>query len=161
LTISAGNDRTTFYLSGSSTTTTAINRRQQRPVYPRNTVRFRGSHRSPTISSRREPIPYADTRGSFIQRGNNVNGIQLSLLRSRRNFKQPAILWIPQFGLASDLSVQAPGAGTLSPIAASTIPSTSSMSSKNRSVGGTLLRNINAEYTAARLARGELYVARN
>jgi TonB-linked SusC/RagA family outer membrane protein len=81
LTVSGGNDRTTFYLSGSYLRDRGIfvgpNNLNQRA-----TVRFNGSHRLSDNVKLGANIAYVDARGRFIQRGNNTNGLQLDLLRS-------------------------------------------------------------------------------
>lgn len=81
LTMSGGNDRTTFYLSGGLL--------YDRGVFagPNNTnqrtsVRFNGSHRVTDALKLGANIAYVDARGHYIERGNNTNGLQLGLLRS-------------------------------------------------------------------------------
>jgi TonB-linked SusC/RagA family outer membrane protein len=81
LTVSGGNDRTTFYLSGSYLRDRGVfvgpNNLNQR-----STVRFNGSHRLTETFKLGANFAYVDTRGRYIERGNNTNGIQLGLLRS-------------------------------------------------------------------------------
>ena len=83
--ISGGNDRTTFYLSGDNTYQNGV------LVGPNNylsrtTVRAKGSHRLLDNLKIAADLAFADTRGSFIQRGNNLNGVQLGDLRTPANF---------------------------------------------------------------------------
>jgi TonB-linked SusC/RagA family outer membrane protein len=81
LTISGGNDRTTFYLSGGMLYDRGIfagpNNSNQRA-----SVRFNGSHRVTDQLRLGANIAYVDVRGRYIERGNNTNGLQLGLLRS-------------------------------------------------------------------------------
>ena len=80
-TVSGGNDRTTFFLSGD-------NNYQQGVIvgpnnyFSRSTVRFKGSHRVIDNLKLGANLAFADTRAHYIQRGNNTNGIQLGDLRT-------------------------------------------------------------------------------
>ncbi len=81
LTVSGGNDRTTFYLSGGYLRDRGVfvgpNNLNQRA-----TLRFNGSHRVSDNVKIGANIAYVDARANYIQRGNNTNGLQLDLLRS-------------------------------------------------------------------------------
>ena len=85
LTVSGGNDRTTFYLSGN------YNHNEGVFVGPNNYFnRAHGAAQrvaSPdgglTVGGN---FSYADTRGHFTQRGNNMNGLLLGLFRTPPNF---------------------------------------------------------------------------
>jgi TonB-linked SusC/RagA family outer membrane protein len=85
ITLSGGNDRTTFYLS-------ADNNYQQgvfvgpNNYFSRTTMRFKGSHRLIDNLKIGADLSYADDRGHFIQRGNNTNGVQLGDLRQPPEF---------------------------------------------------------------------------
>jgi TonB-linked SusC/RagA family outer membrane protein len=147
LTISGGNDRTTFYLSGEQYYNNGIivgNNDQ----YTRNTIRFRGSHRLADNLKVGANLSYADTRGSFIQRGNNVNGVQLSLLRSPPNFNNLPYL-DPTYHLHRTYRFQHPGAGDLVADRGFDNPFFIINEQQNRSKVGRVFGNINAEYTAA------------
>ncbi|HEU5260337.1 MAG TPA: SusC/RagA family TonB-linked outer membrane protein [Gemmatimonadales bacterium] len=80
-TVSGGNDRTTFYLSGGYLYNRGIfagpNNSNERV-----TVRFNGSHRITDQLKLGANFSYVDARGRYIERGNNTNGLQLALLRS-------------------------------------------------------------------------------
>lgn len=85
LTVSGGNERTTFFLSG------GYNNHDGVFVGPNNyfdraTVRLNASHKLTDGFSLAGNFSYADTRGHFTQRGNNVNGLLLGLLRTPPNF---------------------------------------------------------------------------
>jgi len=147
LTISGGNDRTTFYLSGEQYYNNGIIVGSN-DEYTRNTVRFRGSHRLADNVKVGANLSYADTRGSFIQRGNNVNGIQLSLLRSPPNFNNLPYL-DPQFGLHRTYRFQHPSAGDIVADRGFDNPFFIINEQQNRSKVGRVFGNINAEYTAA------------
>jgi TonB-linked SusC/RagA family outer membrane protein len=92
-TISGGSDRTTFYLSGDRSVQEGVfvgpNNR-----YSRSTVRVKATHRIMDNLEIGANVAFADSRGRFIQRGNNTNGVQLGNLRSppeydNRQFKTP------------------------------------------------------------------------
>jgi len=91
MTISGGNDRTTFYLSAESNNNNGIfvgpNDR-----FSRSTVRVKGSHRLSDNLRVGGNVAFADTRGAFIQRGNNVNGLELALLRTPPGFNNSPYL---------------------------------------------------------------------
>jgi TonB-linked SusC/RagA family outer membrane protein len=91
LTVSGGNDRTTFYLSGESNSHNGMflgpNDR-----FSRSTVRIKGSHRLADNLRVGGNLAFADTRGAFIERGNNVNGLELALLRTPPDFNNSPYL---------------------------------------------------------------------
>jgi len=87
-TVSGGNDRTTFYLSGDYAHTQGV------IVGPNNNfgrtaVRFKGSHRVIDNLKLGADLAFADTRAKYVQRGNNTNGIQLGNLRTPPDFNNP------------------------------------------------------------------------
>lgn len=85
LTISGGNDRTTFYLSvgrmdhdGTLVT--------DNDEYDKTQVRLKASHFLRDDLRIAGNVAYVDARGSFIQKGSNVSGLMLGALRSPPNF---------------------------------------------------------------------------
>jgi TonB-linked SusC/RagA family outer membrane protein len=85
LTVSGGNERTTFFLSGGAL------RNQGVFVGPNNyfdraTVRLNATHQLTDALKLGGNLSYADTRGHFVQRGNNVNGLLLGLFRTPPEF---------------------------------------------------------------------------
>jgi len=85
ISVSGGNDRTTFYLSGD------YNHNEGVFVGPNNffnraTVRLNASHRLTEGITLGGNFSYADTRGNFTQRGNNTNGLLLGLFRTPPEF---------------------------------------------------------------------------
>src|SRR5437764_222424 len=54
--------------------------------FSRTALRFKGSHRLVDNLKVGADLAYADSRGSFIQRGNNTNGVQLGDLRQPPEF---------------------------------------------------------------------------
>src|SRR5690242_4385953 len=80
-TVSGGNDRTTFYLSGDYNHDQGVIVGPNN-VFNRSTVRFKGSHRVIDNVKLGADLSFADTRARYVQRGNNTNGIQIADLRS-------------------------------------------------------------------------------
>ncbi|PYO44808.1 MAG: hypothetical protein DMD33_01755 [Gemmatimonadetes bacterium] len=85
ITISGGDDRTTFYLSGDNT--------YQRGIfvgpnndYSRTTIRFKGTHRLIDPLRIGADFAFVDSRAKLTQTGNNVFGVQLGDLRTPPNF---------------------------------------------------------------------------
>ena len=85
LTVSGGDERRTFYLSA--------NRMDNRGFvvgpkdeYARNTARLKATQMIGSQLRLGGNIAYVDTRGSYIQRGNNVSGIMLGGLRTPPEF---------------------------------------------------------------------------
>jgi TonB-linked SusC/RagA family outer membrane protein len=106
MTVSGGTDRTTFYLS--------LGRLNQEGVFigpnnefDRTTVRLNAAHRLTDRLTVSGNVSYSDTRGEFIGRGNNVNGLQLGLLRTPPNFNNFPYL-DPATGLHRSFRLQNP-----------------------------------------------------
>src|SRR5207249_6573577 len=61
-------------------------------LFSHSTVRFKGMHRMIDNLKLRTDLSFADSRGHYIQRGNNTNGIQLGDLRTPPDFNnQPYV----------------------------------------------------------------------
>jgi TonB-linked SusC/RagA family outer membrane protein len=110
LTVSGGSDRTTFYLSGGSM------RNQGVFVGPNNyfnraTVRLNATHNLTDGLQLGGNFSYADTRGHFTQRGNNVNGLLLGLFRTPPEFNNTIYLDSTS-GLHRSYRLQNPNATT-------------------------------------------------
>lgn len=144
--VSGGNDRTTFYLSGEYHYNNGIfvgpNDR-----FTRSTVRLNASHRVADNVKVGANFAYADTRGEFIQRGNNVSGIQLGLLRSPPNYDNRQYL-DPVFGLHRSFRFQNPRATDLVGDRGFDNPFYVIFEQRNLSNVGRVYGNVNAEYLA-------------
>lgn len=91
-TVSGGNDRTTFYLSGDNSYQKGVFVSPNN-YFSRSTVRFKGSHRVIDNLKLGGDLAFADTRAKYIQRGNNTNGVQLGDLRTPPDFNnQPYVV---------------------------------------------------------------------
>jgi TonB-linked SusC/RagA family outer membrane protein len=93
LSVSGGNDRTTFYLSAGYLYDRGIFEGPNNN-FQRSSVRLKASHNLTDRLTVGGNVMYADTRGEYVERGNNTNGLQLGLLRSppdwnNRPYKDP------------------------------------------------------------------------
>jgi TonB-linked SusC/RagA family outer membrane protein len=111
LTVSGGTDRTLFYFSGEYFRNNGIFTGPNND-YQRISVRLNGSHRLAETLKLGANIAYADSRGDFVQRGNNTNGLQLGLLRTPPNFNNEPYL-DPVSGLHRSYIYQNPPIGDL------------------------------------------------
>jgi TonB-linked SusC/RagA family outer membrane protein len=84
-TVSGGNDRTTFYLSGDYTKDQGVIIGPNN-WFTRTAVRVKATHRVVDNLKLGGDIAFADSRGKYMQRGNNTNGIQLGDLRTPPDF---------------------------------------------------------------------------
>ena len=85
LTISGGNDRTAFYLSGSYTNQKGSFVGPQNS-YKRYAFRLKGSHRVRDNFTVGGNVAYSNTDGRFIQKGSNFSGVLLGSWRSPPEF---------------------------------------------------------------------------
>ena len=96
LSVSGGNDRTTFYGSGGLTNQNGV------LVGPENkynhaTFRLKGTETVTSNFSVGGNFNFVDTRGNYVQKGSNVSGVLLGGLRSPPNFNN--LPYLNQFGL--------------------------------------------------------------
>jgi TonB-linked SusC/RagA family outer membrane protein len=145
-TVSGGNDRTTFYLSGD------YNHDQGVIVGPNNaftrsTVRFKGSHRVIDNLKLGADLSFADTRGQFIQRGNNTNGIQLGDLRTPPDFNNmPYVVQTNAGPQERGYRFQHPTDASLFDDRTFDNPFWTAYEQANSSTVGRVYGNVNAEY---------------
>jgi TonB-linked SusC/RagA family outer membrane protein len=85
LTVSGGNDRTLFYLSGSYTNQDGTFVGPQNS-YKRISFRLKGSHRVSDLFTVGGNVAYSNTDGLFVQKGSNFSGIMLGAWRSPPEF---------------------------------------------------------------------------
>lgn len=108
LTVSGGNERTTFFLSGSGLRNKGVFVGPNN-YFDRATVRLNATHQLIDALQIGGNFSYADTRGHFTQRGNNVNGLLLGLLRTPPEFNNLPYL-DPVSGLHRSYRLQNPAA---------------------------------------------------
>src|SRR5438309_7551878 len=146
LTISGGNDRTTFYLSGENLDNNGMFVGDH-DRFNRNTIRVKGSHRWSDQLRIDANLAYADTRGHYIQRGNNVNAVQIPALRTPPEFDNLPYL-DPVFHQHRSYRFQHPTAGSLEPDRGFDNPFFALNEQVNTSNVGRVFGNIGAEYLA-------------
>jgi TonB-linked SusC/RagA family outer membrane protein len=145
-TVSGGNDRTTFYLSGDYAHTQGV------IVGPNNTfgrtaVRFKGTHRVIDNLKIGGDLSFADTRAKYIQRGNNTNGIQLGDLRTPPDFNN--LPYVVQTGAGPQMRgyrFQHPNDNTLFDDRTFDNPFWTANMQQNTANVGRVYGNVNAEY---------------
>ena len=146
-TVSGGNDRTTFYLSGDYAHTQGV------IVGPNNTfgrtaVRFKGTHRIIDNLKIGADLSFADTRARYIQRGNNTNGIQLGDLRTPPDFNNQPFAVQTNAGIQqrSYFGLQHPSDSTLGVERVFDNPFWTAFMQQNNAAVGRVYGNMNAEY---------------
>jgi len=147
MTVSGGNDRTTFYLSGEHLDNNGVFVGDH-DRFGRTTVRFKGSHRPMEQLKLSANLAYADTRGHFIQRGNNVNAVQIPVLRTPPEFNNLPYL-DPVFHQHRSYRFQHPTATSLSSDRGFDNPFFALNEQTNVSNVGRIFGNIGAEYLAS------------
>lgn len=85
LTVSGGNERTNFYLSGGYADAKGIVVGDN-DEYARTTVRVNAGHRVVDNFQLKANVSYVDVGGGFVQRGSNVSGLLLGALRTPAEF---------------------------------------------------------------------------
>jgi TonB-linked SusC/RagA family outer membrane protein len=85
LSVSGGNDRTQFYISGSAYDNRGIVVGPN-DSYDRYTARLNASHQLVDALKVSGNVSYIDTRGNFIQKGSNTSGLLLGGLRTPPDF---------------------------------------------------------------------------
>src|SRR5665647_644092 len=81
LSVSGGNDRTSFFLSGAYLYDRGVFEGPNNN-YQRSTVRLKASQKLTDRVDVGGNISFADARGNYVERGNTTNGLQLGLLRT-------------------------------------------------------------------------------
>ncbi len=147
MSMSGGNDRTTFYLSGENLYNQGIFVGPNN-TYSRTTVRVKGSHRLSDNLRVGANLAFADTRAKFVQRGNNVSGVQLGLLRTPANFNNLPYL-DPVTGLHRSYRLENPTPAQLVGDRGYDNPFYVLYQQLNTSDVGRVFGNVNAEYVAS------------
>jgi TonB-linked SusC/RagA family outer membrane protein len=143
LSVSGGNERTTFFLSA------GYNRHQGVMVGPNNfynrtTFRLTANHRLVEQLNVGGNISYTDARGSLTQRGNNTNGLLLGLLRTPPSFNnQPYLV----DGMHRSYNLQTPTIGNYFEDRVFNNPFYTLYEEVNDTKVGRVFGNVNAEYT--------------
>lgn len=81
LSVSGGNERTTFYVSGGLTAQDGMMKGPNNK-YNRASARLKGTHELSSRVTVGGNFNYIDTRGNYVQKGSNVSGLLLGALRT-------------------------------------------------------------------------------
>ena len=144
LSMSGGNERTTFLLS------TGYNKHRGVMVGPNNfynraTARLSATHRLADRLTVGGNFSYTDARGHLTQRGNNTNGLLLGLLRTPPNFNnQPYLV----DGMHRSYNLQNPTPANFSEDRVFNNPFYTLYEELNSTQVGRVFGNVNAEYAA-------------
>jgi TonB-linked SusC/RagA family outer membrane protein len=144
LSVSGGNERTTFFLS------TGYNRHEGVMVGPNNfynraTVRLNATHRLLDALNVGGNFSYADARGRLTQRGNNTNGLLLGLFRTPPNFNNKP--WLVD-GSHRSYNLQTPTPENYGDDRVFANPFYTLHEELNETQVGRVFGNVNAEYLA-------------
>lgn len=146
LTVSGGNDRTTFFLSGGATTQRGIITGNN-DKFDRISVRFNGSHRVFDNLKVGANIAYIDGDGGFITSRNSTDGLLLGAWRSPPDFNNLPYL-DPVTSLHRSYRFPNPAAGSEQLSRAYDNPFFVAHESFNKSQVGRTFGGVNAEFTA-------------
>jgi TonB-linked SusC/RagA family outer membrane protein len=146
LSMSGGNERTTFYLSGNLNKNNGIFIGPNN-YYDRSTVRLNASHKLTETFNVGGNFSYADSRGHFTQRGNNVNGLLLGLLRTPPDFNNFPYL-DPVTGLHRSYRLQEPAVASAGLTRGFNNPIYSLYEELNQQQANRSLGNVTADWVA-------------
>ena len=146
LSVSGGTDRTTFFFSISYLKNEGVFRGPNNE-FNRSTLRLNASHRLTDGFNLGANIAYADTRGEFIHRGNNANGLALGLLRTPPDFNNEPYL-DPATGLQRSYRNPTRTAADAREDSGFDNPFWALFENENTAKVGRMLGNVTAEYTA-------------
>ena len=144
LSVSGGNDRTTFYLSGGLTSQDGMIVGPNNK-YNRASLRLKGTHQLNTRLNVGGNFSYVDTRGKYVQKGSNTSGLLLGALRTPPEFNNQVYL-DPDNGLHRSYRYPRPALGSETRTRAYDNPFFTLNSEGNRSELGRFIGNVNLEY---------------
>jgi len=144
LSMSGGNDRTTFYLSGGLTAQegTIVGPNNK---YNRASLRLKGTHQLNTRLNVGGNFSYVDTRGKYVQKGSNTSGLLLGALRTPPEFNNLVYL-DPDNGLHRSYRYPRPALGSETRTRSYDNPFFTLNNQGNKSELGRFIGNVNLEY---------------
>lgn len=144
LSVSGGNDRTTFYLSGGMTGQDGMivgpNNR-----YNRASLRLKGTHQLNSRLNVGGNFNYVDARGKYVQKGSNTSGLLLGALRTPPEFDNRVYL-DPTNGLHRSYRYPRPALGSETRTRSYDNPFFTINNDGNRSELGRFIGNVNLDY---------------
>jgi TonB-linked SusC/RagA family outer membrane protein len=144
LSVSGGNERTTFYASGGLARQNGVIKGPNNR-YNRMTVRLKASHQVNDELNLGGNFNYIDARGRYVQKGSNTSGLLLGALRTPPDFNNLPYL-DPETGLHRSYRFQRPGPGSATTGRGYDNPFFTMNNNGNRSELGRAISNINADW---------------
>jgi TonB-linked SusC/RagA family outer membrane protein len=144
LSISGGNDRTTFYLSGGLTAQDGVIVGPNNK-YNRASLRLKATHQLNTRLNAGGNFSYVDTRGKYVQKGSNTSGLLLGALRTPPEFNNRIYL-DPDNGLHRSYRYPRPALGSETRTRSYDNPFFTANSEGNKSELGRFIGNVNLDY---------------
>jgi TonB-linked SusC/RagA family outer membrane protein len=144
LSMSGGNDRTTFYLSGGLTAQEGVIVGPNNK-YNRASLRLKGTHQLNTRLNVGGNFSYVDTRGKYVQKGSNTSGLLLGALRTPPEFNNQVYL-DPDNGLHRSYRYPRPALGSETRTRSYDNPFFTLNSEGNKSELGRFIGNVNLDY---------------
>jgi TonB-linked SusC/RagA family outer membrane protein len=144
LSVSGGNERTTFYLSGGLTAQEGVIVGPNNK-YNRASLRLKGTHQLNTRLNVGGNFSYVDTRGRYVQKGSNTSGLLLGALRTPPEFNNEVYL-DPDNGLHRSYRYPRPALGSETRTRSYDNPFFTLNSEGNKSELGRFIGNVNLDY---------------
>jgi TonB-linked SusC/RagA family outer membrane protein len=160
ISVSGGNQRTTFFLSGGLTDQLGVMKGSNNR-YDRATVRLSGSHQLLNTLTFGGNFSYVNTTGEYVQKGSNTSGLLLGALRTSPDFNNQPFL-DPTSGLQRSYRFPNPTSASITGSRGYDNPFFVLDNSGNRSELGRFLGNISANWVpTAWLSLNETFGADN
>jgi len=160
LSLSGGNQRTTFYLSGGITDQLGVMKGPNNR-YDRTTVRLSATHQLLNTLTFGGNFSYFNTRGDYVQKGSNTSGLLLGALRTPPDFNNQPFL-DPNSGLQRSYRFPHPSAASTTTSRGYDNPFFTLDNPGNRSELGRFLGNIKGDWVPTSwLALSETFGADN
>lgn len=147
LSISGGNTRTTFFLSGGETGQQGVMKGGNNR-YDRTTFRLKATHQLLNALTLGGNFSFYDTRGDYVQKGSNVDGLLLGALRTPPDFNNLPYL-DPVSGLQRSYRFPDPTPASLRTGRGYDNPFFVLADNGNKSELGRFIGNISADYVAS------------
>jgi TonB-linked SusC/RagA family outer membrane protein len=144
ISLSGGNDRTTFYLSGGLTDQLGVMKGPNNR-YDRTTFRLSASHQLINTLTLGGNFSYFNTRGNYVQKGSNTSGLLLGALRTPPNFNNQPFL-DPISGLQRSYRFPQPSPASITSTRGYDNPFFILDNPANRSELGRFLGNVKADW---------------
>jgi TonB-linked SusC/RagA family outer membrane protein len=146
LSISGGNQRTTFFLSGGLTSQNGVMKGGNNQ-YDRTSIRLKASQQLIDALTLGGNFSYFDTRGEYVQKGSNTSGLLLGALRTPPDFNNQPYL-DPTSGLQRSYRFPNPTTASIRDSRGYDNPFFVLANNGNRSELGRFIGNVSADYVA-------------